>query len=290
MLQSWRHCRPEGPGRLARAAKARPGRCRPSRGSPLGEVVVDHGPGNSNSGYPDAATVAPATDPMPSPARPRPGRVASVGSLGPDQLGPASCATASFQVSWPIAATTTRGPRGWAWRVVVGRPRPPVACRALADQVEGAEAGHGLGDETACHTRLTSYGYTLDARSFVDGRRTATAPWPAVVQSSSHAWYFTRLPSIIRGRMRCEGSLRIGHPRSRNGGDRLTRRVLSRHLGHGTGQFGWRVSRPERQPVNVTSRSRSGAAVRSASPSSCAAPWSCRDDVPTRNNGTSLEH
>jgi hypothetical protein len=41
--------------------------------------------------------------------------------------------------------------------------------RALSDQVEGAETGHGLGDETARHAYLTSYGCTLDTRSFVDG-------------------------------------------------------------------------------------------------------------------------
>ena len=152
-------------------------------------------------------------------------------------------------------------------------------CRALGDQVEGAETGHGFGDETARHTRLTSYGYTLDARSFVDGPENRNGPrGPPYFSHHPVDGHFTRLPSIIRGRMRCEGSLRIGHPRSRNGGDRLTRRVLSRHLGHGTGQVRLEGSRgPERQPVNVTSRSRSGAAVRSASPSSCASPWSCRD-------------
>jgi len=206
-----------------------------SRGSPLGEVVVDHGPGNSNSGYPDAATVAPATDPMPSQlAQDLVGSRRWARSPGPARS--AELRHGELPVSWPIAATTTRGPRGWAWRVVVAGRAHRWRCRALADQVEGAEAGHGLGDETACHTvsRATAT-RSMPGRSWT-ARRTATAP---VARRSSviiPRLVFYSSTEYNSGRMRCEGSLRIGHPRSRNGGDRLTRRVLSRHLGHGTGQ------------------------------------------------------
>ena len=61
-----------------------------------------------------------------------------------------------------------------------GRRGPAVSTgrgrRALGDQVESAETGHGLGDETARHAGLTSYGYTLDARSFVDGPENCNGP------------------------------------------------------------------------------------------------------------------
>ena len=144
----------------------------------LGEVVVDHGPGNSNSGYPDAATVAPADGPecLPQLAQDLVG-VASVGSLGPDQLGPAELRHGELP---GLVADSGDDHEGPSWMGMEGRRRPAAPtggrCRALADQVEGAEAGHGLGDETACHTRLTSYGYTLDARSFVDGPENCNGP------------------------------------------------------------------------------------------------------------------
>jgi hypothetical protein len=48
--------------------------------------------------------------------------------------------------------------------------------RALSDQVESAQTGHGLGDESARHASLTSYGYTLDARSFVHGPENCNGP------------------------------------------------------------------------------------------------------------------
>jgi hypothetical protein len=144
----------------------------------LGEVVVDHSPGNSNGGYPDAATVAPADGPqcLPQLAQDLVG-VPSVRSLGPDQLGPAELRHGELPGLVADGGGDHEGP---SWMGMQGRGGPAAPTgrrsRALSDQVEGAETGHGLGDETARHAYLTSYGCTLDARSFVDGPENCNGP------------------------------------------------------------------------------------------------------------------
>jgi len=48
-------------------------------------------------------------------------------------------------------------------------------CRALGDQVEARSRPRSR-DEAARHAGLTSYSYTLDTRSFVDGPENCNKP------------------------------------------------------------------------------------------------------------------
>jgi hypothetical protein len=137
----------------------------------LGEVVVDHSPGNGHSDYPDAATVAPADGPQRrSQLTQDLVGVPSVRSLGPDQLGTAELRHGELPGLVADGGSDHEGP---SWMGMQGRRRPAASTgrgrRALGDQVEGGETAHGFGDEAARHASPTSYGYTLDTRSFVDG-------------------------------------------------------------------------------------------------------------------------
>jgi hypothetical protein len=91
-------------------------------------------------------------------------------SVGPHQLGPAELRHGELPGLVADGGGDHEGP---SWMGVDGRRGPAAptgwGCRALGDQVEGAEPGHGLGDEAARHAGLTSYNWTLDTRSFVDG-------------------------------------------------------------------------------------------------------------------------
>jgi hypothetical protein len=144
----------------------------------LGEVVVDHGPGNRDGDYPDAATVTPADGPqcLPQLAQDLVG-VPSVRSLGPDRLTPAELRHGELP---GLVADSGGDHERPSWMGMEGRRGPAAStgrrCRALSDQVEGGETDHGLGDETARHAGLTSYGYTLDARSSVDGPENCNGP------------------------------------------------------------------------------------------------------------------
>jgi hypothetical protein len=93
-----------------------------------------------------------------------------VRSLGPDQLGPAELRHGELP---GLVADSGGDHERPSWMGMEGRGGPAAStgkrCRALSDQVEGTETGHGLGDEAARHASLTSYGYALDTRSFVDG-------------------------------------------------------------------------------------------------------------------------